>query len=138
MVLTIDADVNVNRGYLRFPNHMYMRLVQEPFGEIWAYARDVFKVMEIDERRFFECLVEVAPELRAAMHPSVCGEKKWTNLVNITGMMDLAALAARQDTEALEEFKEDFIKAYNSADLLWEQGLFKEEDEIGSPCAVGE
>lgn len=137
MVLKIDADVAVNRGFLRFPNHRYMRLIQVPYGEIFAYARDVFKVMEIGEGRFFNQLVEIEPELRAVVHPDVCREKTWTNLVNISGMMDLAALAARQDTEALEQFTKDFIEAYNSANLLWEQGLF-EEGQYGGKCSAGE
>ena len=142
MLWTIEPGAKVTRGYIRFPNGIFMRLLRECNKETWIYARDVYKVMEVSEDNYLRTLFKLNPECRALLSPDTCNEKTWVNLVTIKGAFALAELASQGDCSLLAHFLADFSNSYCSpgsfsSALLWEQDLFGEEEEDEQKCPAG-
>lgn len=126
----VGAEAKVTKGYLRLPKQKVMRLIKTSVGEIYYFARDIYKILGRPENKYLTQVISLPDEFKMVIHPWAGKEETWVNVVTWDGVARLGRLASDNDLWAVDDMLimiEDAAADPNN--ILWEQTLWS-EDEI--------
>lgn len=122
-----NQEAQMTKGYLRLPRAKVIRLIKTSVGEIFYFARDVYKVLHRPEDKYLIEILKVPDEDKMTVHPWVAREPTWVNVVNWEGLARLAMICTDND----QVTKDDLLMTIEDAaadpsNILWEQVLWDE------------